>query len=89
MLVASKRSGLARLGLFLLCLGDAAWVPGATGLTVGSVLALGIVSGSLQLNVRGIVLVTILQGIWILLVVAYLLRAQSPSSREEADGRSI
>jgi len=30
------------------------------------VLALGIVSGSLHLNVRGIVLVTILQGTWIL-----------------------
>ena len=46
-------------------------------------------SGSLHRNVRGIVLVTILQEIWILLVAAYLLRAQSSSSREQADGRSI
>jgi hypothetical protein len=52
-------------------------------------LARGILSGSLLLNVRGIVLVTILQGVWILLVAAYLLRAQSSSSREQADGRSI
>jgi hypothetical protein len=56
---------------------------------VGAVLALGIVSGSLHLNVRGIVLVAMLQGIWILRVAAYLLRAQSSSSREQADGRSI
>ena len=59
------------------------------GVIVGAVLALGIVSGSLHLNVRGIVLVAILQGVWILLVVAYLLRAQSSSSQEQADGRSI
>jgi hypothetical protein len=39
--------------------------------------------------VRGIVLVTILQGVWILLVAAYPLRVQSSSSREQADGRSI
>jgi hypothetical protein len=63
--------------------------PAVAGVIVGAGLALGIVSGSLHLNVRGIVLVAMLQGIWILLVAAYLLRAQSSSSREQADGRSI
>jgi hypothetical protein len=71
-----QRDGVARLAA-------------AAGVMVGAVLALGIVSGSLHLNVRGIVLVAMLQGGWILVVVAYLLRARSPSSREEADGRSI
>lgn len=67
----------------------AARLPAAAGVIVGAALALGILSGTLHLNVRGIVLGTILQGIWILLVAAYLLRAQSSSSREQADGHSI
>jgi hypothetical protein len=70
-----QRNGVARL-------------PAAASVIVGAVLALGIVSGSLHLNVRGIVLVAMLQGIWILRVAAYLLRAQSSSSREQANGRS-
>jgi len=44
---------------------------------IGAVLALGILTGWLSLTVRGIVIVTLLQGIWILLVVWYLLRGGS------------
>ena len=44
---------------------------------IGAVLALGILTGWLRLTVGGIVIVTLLQGIWILLVVAHLLRGGS------------
>ena len=87
--VAATGASIVLWGAALWQSGGFARVPGATGLIVGAALALGIVSGWLHLNVRGIVLVTILQGVWILLVAAYLLRAQSSSSREQADGRSI
>jgi hypothetical protein len=42
------------------------------------VLALGIVTGWLRLTVRGIVLVTLLQGMWIILVAAHLLSGGLP-----------
>jgi hypothetical protein len=41
---------------------------------MGAVLALGIVTGWLRLTVVGIVVVTLLQGTWIILVAAHLLR---------------
>ena len=87
--VAAMGASIVLWGAALWQRGGAARLPGGAGGIVGAVLALGILSGSLHLNVRGIVLVTILQGIWILLVAAYLLRAPSSSSREQADGKSI
>src|SRR2546425_189845 len=49
-------------------------LPAAAGVMIGAVLALGILTGWLRLTVGGIVIVTLLQGIWILLVVWHLLR---------------
>jgi hypothetical protein len=57
-------------------------LPAAAGVMVGAVLALGIVTGWLRLTVGGIVLVTLLQGIWIILVAAHLLR-------EGSNGRDV
>jgi hypothetical protein len=54
----------------------------AAGVIVGAVLALGIVTGWLRLTVVGIVVVTLLQGIWIILVAAHLLR-------EGSNGRNV
>jgi hypothetical protein len=59
---------------------DIARVAGATGVIVGLVLALGVVSGWLRLDVRGIVLVTMVQALWMLLVVAHLLKEREPTS---------
>src|SRR3989449_11414622 len=54
--------------------GGFARLPAAAGVMIGAVLALGILTGWLRLTVGGIVIVTLLQGIWILLVVWHLLR---------------
>src|SRR5467141_1552967 len=48
--------------------------PAAAGVIIGAVLALGVVTGWLHLAAGGIVIVTLLQGIWIILVAAHLLR---------------
>src|SRR5207245_11523842 len=57
--------------------GGFARLPAAAGVMIGAVLALGILTGWLRLTVGGIVIVTLLQGIWILLVVRHLLRGGS------------
>ena len=44
------------------------------GLIVGAVLAFGVLSGALYLNVGGILFVTLLEGVWIALVAVHLLR---------------
>src|SRR5437879_5655861 len=41
---------------------------------IGAVLALGVVTGWVHLTAGGIVIVSLLQGIWIILVAAHLLR---------------
>jgi len=41
---------------------------------IGAVLVLGVLTGWLHLSASGIVIVTLLQGIWIILVAAQLLR---------------
>lgn len=67
---------VAATGVSLILWGAALWskarVPGAAGVLLGAVLALGILTGLLHLDVSGIVFVTVLQGVWILLVVRYL-----------------
>jgi hypothetical protein len=45
------------------------------GMVVGTALAVGTLTGYLRLNVRGIVIVTLLQAIWMVLVAVHLLRA--------------
>ena len=60
-MVAESCAGIARL-------------PAAAGVIIGAVLALGVVTGWLHLTAGGIVIVTLLQGIWIILVAAHLLR---------------
>jgi hypothetical protein len=62
--------------------GGFARLPAVAGVIVGAVLALGIVTGWLRLTVGGIVIVTLLQGIWIILVAAHLLR-------EGSNGRDV
>ena len=75
---------MAAIGASLILWGAALWpiggrggfarLPAPAGVIVGAVLALGILTGWLRLTVGGIVIVTLLQGIWILLVVWHLLR---------------
>jgi hypothetical protein len=68
---------VAAIGASLILWGVAlksAWLPAAAGLIIGAVLALGVLTGWLHLSAGGIVIVTLLQGIWIVLVAAHLLR---------------
>ena len=74
---------VAAIGASLILWGAALWpiggrgfalLPAAAGVIIGAVLALGVLTGWLHLTARGIVIVTLLQGIWILLVVWHLLR---------------
>jgi len=81
---AFAKVSVAAIGASLILWGAALWpiggrsgfarLPAAAGVMIGAVLALGILTGWLRLTVRGIVIVTLLQGIWILLVVRHLLR---------------
>jgi len=80
---------VAAMGVSLVLWGAALWaipgfarLPAVAGVIVGAVLALGIVTGWLRLTVVGIVVVTLLQGIWIILVAAHLLR-------EGSNGRNV
>jgi len=75
--VAAMGASLLLWGAALWRIGGFARLPAAAGLIVGAVLALGILTGWLRLTVGGIVLVTLLQGIWIILVAAHLLREGS------------
>jgi hypothetical protein len=43
---------------------------------VGIALAVGTLTGDLRLNVQGIVIVTLLQATWMILVALHLLRAK-------------
>ena len=67
---------VAAIGVSLILWGAALWikarVPGAAGVLLGAILSLGILTGLLHLNVSGIVFVTVLQAVWILLVVGHL-----------------
>lgn len=67
--------------------GAALWPSGArlarigalAGLLIGTVLALGVMSGTIHLDVHGILLVTVLQGVWLILAAAYLLQEKRPT----------
>ena len=72
---------VAAIGASLILWGVALWaprgfvrLPAAAGVIIGAVLALGVLTGWLHLSAGGIVIVTLLQGIWIILVAAHLLR---------------
>ena len=47
------------------------------GVIIGAVLALGVLTGWLRVTASGIVIVTLLQGVWIIFVAAHLLREDS------------
>ena len=51
-------------------------VSGTVGIVVGLALAVGVLSGRLQLNVPGIILATGLQAVWMCLVALQLLKAE-------------
>ena len=72
--VAAMGASLVLWGAALWRVGGFARWPAGAGVIVGAVLALGIVTGWLRLTVVGIVVVTLLEGIWIILVAAHLLR---------------
>ena len=67
--------------------GAALWPSGArlariaalAGLLIGAVLALGVMSGTIHLDVHGILLVTVLQGVWLILAAAHLLQEKTPA----------
>jgi len=68
---------VAAIGASLILWGVAlrfARLPAAAGVIIGAVLVLGVLTGWLHLSASGIVIVTLLQGIWIILVPAQLLR---------------
>ena len=68
---------VAAIGASLILWGVAlrfARLPAAAGGIIGAVLVLGVLTGRLHLSASGIVIVTLLQGIWIILVAALLLR---------------
>ncbi len=72
---------VAAIGASLILWGVALWasrgfvrLPAAAGVIIGAVLALGVLTGWLRLSASGIVIVTLLQGVWIVLVAAHLLR---------------
>ena len=80
---------VAAIGASLILWGVALWatrgfarLPAAAGVIIGAVLALGVLTGWLNLTASGIVIVTLLQGIWIILVAAHLLR-------EGSNGRNV
>jgi len=77
---------VAAIGASLILWGAALWpiggrgfarLPAAAGVIIGAVLALGVLTGWLHLTAGGIVIVTLLQGLWIILVAAHLLREGS------------
>src|SRR5438552_12340326 len=77
---------VAAIGASLILWGAALWpiggrgfarLPAAAGVIIGAVLALGVLTGWLHLTAAGIVIVTLLQGLWIILVAAHLLREGS------------
>src|SRR5437667_8416944 len=83
------RVSVAAIGASLILWGVALWatrgfarLPAAAGVIIGAVLALGVLTGWLNLTASGIVIVTLLQGIWIILVAAHLLR-------EGSNGRNV
>lgn len=53
---------------------------GVVGLVVGAVLALGVLTGFLRLDVRGILLTTALQAVWMGMVALQLLRMPEPGT---------
>ncbi len=68
---------VAAIGASLILWGVAlrfARLPAAAGVIIGAVLVLGVLTGWLHLSASGIVIVTLLQAIWIILVAALLLR---------------
>ncbi len=68
---------VAAIGASLILWGVAlrfARLPAAAGVIIGAVLVLGVLTGWLHLSASGIVIVTLLQAIWIILVAAQLLR---------------
>jgi len=68
---------VAAIGASLILWGVAlrfARLPAAAGVIIGAVLVLGVLTGWLHLSASGIVIVTLLQGIWLILVAALLLR---------------
>ena len=75
---------VAAIGASLIFWGVALWasrgfvrLPAAAGMIIGAVLALGVLTGWFHLSASGIVIVTLLQGVWIVLVAAHLLREGS------------
>jgi len=77
---------VAAIGASLILWGAALWaiggwgfarLPAAAGVIIGAVLGLGVLTGWLHLTAGGIVIVTLLQGLWIILVAAHLLREGS------------
>jgi len=74
---AFAKVSVAAIGASLILWGVAlrfARLPAAAGVIIGAVLVLGVLTGWLHLSASGIVIVTLLQGIWIILVAAQLLR---------------
>ena len=68
---------VAAIGASLILWGVAlrfARLPAAASVIIGAVLVLGVLTGWLHLSASGIVIVTLLQGIWIILVATQLLR---------------
>ncbi len=77
---------VAAIGASLILWGAALWaiggrglarLPAAAGVIIGAVLGLGVLTGWLHLTASGIVIVTLLQGVWIIFVAAHLLRGGS------------
>ena len=77
---AFAKVSVAAIGASLILWGVAlrfARLPAAAGVIIGAVLVLGVLTGWLHLSASGIVIVTLLQGVWIVLVAAHLLREGS------------
>jgi len=77
---------VAAIGASLILWGVALWaigrrgfarLPAAASVIIGAVLALGVLTGWLRVTASGIVIVTLLQGVWIVFVAAHLLREGS------------
>ena len=71
---------VAAIGASLILWGVAlrfARLPAAAGVIIGAVLALGVLTRWLRVTASGIVIVTLLQGVWIIVVAAHLLREGS------------
>ena len=82
---AFAKVSVAAIGASLILWGVAlrfARLPAAAGVIIGAVLVLGVLTGWLHLSASGIVIVTLLQGVWIVLVAAHLLR-------EGSNGRDV